>query len=173
MKKYVIFLFVLFFSFNLNAEGHRSKRRANHNYNNLKVYAKVLDRFGKSDFYLIQIDIVNSGNSTVSFWETTSCYDKIFAFSAAGILFINENDRLYFEKKIPDIPAVYEVNKKVSILPHQKYTIKTQFYIKNRENFLKTNNNLRVFFHFFDANLQLMEDVMFPKVTSDTIDYKW
>ena len=121
---------------------------------------------------MIQIDIVNTGNSTISFLEKASSYCWTFAFSAAGILFINENERLYFEKKIPDIPSIREVEKKIRILPHQKYTIKTQVFIKDRERFLKTNNNLRVIFMFNDANLQFMED-MKQIICKDSIEYSW
>jgi len=170
MKKSLIFLIALHSILFSNAEGFPT-RKSKQNSKNLKVYAKVLEHYGKSDFYLAQIDIVNLGDSTVSFWETTSCYDGIFAFSSAGILFINENDRLYFEKKIPEIPAIHQINKKVNILPHQKYTIKTQFYIKNRKRFLETNNDLRVIFLLNDANLEFMEDI--KQIPSDTINYNW
>ena len=147
-------------------------RKSHQSYKNLKVYAKVLERSGESDFYLIQIEIVNTGDSIVSFWELTSSYKLIFAFSAVGIFFINEDERLYFEKKISNIPAVNAVYKKVSILPHQKIIIKTQFYIYNKEKFLKTKNNLRVCFIYNDANLHFMED-MKQIICEDSIVYKW
>lgn len=170
MKKILIFLFTLFCIFTSNAEGYPT-RKSKQKYKDLKVYAKVLERYGESDFYSIQIDIVNTGSSTISFLEKSSSYGWTYAFSAAGILFVNENERLYFEKKIPNIPAITEVEKKISILSHQKHTIKTLFLIKNRERFLKTNNNLRVIFIFSDANLLLMEDMI--QIPSDTINYKW
>ena len=174
MKKYFIFLFALFCILNLNAEGHRSNRRSNPNYKNLKVYVKVLERYGKSDCYLAQIDIVNTGNSSVSFRETTYGYTWIFGFTAGGIMFITEDGRLYYEKKLTNIPPRKAIDKKVRILPHAKYTIKTQFYIKNRELFLRTNKNLRLEFYFNDANLGFMEDPMCPRVLSENIiDYKW
>lgn len=157
--------------FNLAGE-EISNRHANPNYKNLKVYAKVLESTEKNDFYLIQIDIVNKGDSPVSFWETKSLYNWIFAFSATGILFVNEKERLFFEKKITNIPTISEVREKISILPLQKYTIKTQFFIKDRIRFLKTNNNLRVIFIFNDADLQFMEDM--KQITSEnSLDYKW
>jgi hypothetical protein len=174
MKKYFIFLFTLFCILNLNAEGHRSNRRSNPNYKNLKVYVKVLERYGKSDCYLAQIDIVNTGNSSVSFRETTYGYSWIFGFSAGGVMFITEDERLYYEKKRTDIPTVKGVEKKVRILAHSTYTIKTKFYIRNRELFLKTNKNLRLEFHFNDANLGFMEDESRPKIISENIiEYKW
>jgi len=171
MKKYILLLMTLLYVFYLNAEDI-SNRHANPNYKSLKVFTKVLERSGESDFYLLQIDIVNIGDSIVSFWEKKSSYSWTFAFTAAGILFINENDRLYFEKKISNIPAISEVYKKVSILPHQKYTIKTLLFIKDRVRFLKTNKNLRVIFIFNDAKLQFMEDM--KQITSeDSLKYKW
>jgi hypothetical protein len=171
MKKYIIFIIILFLVFYSKAE-NISDRHANPNYKNLKVFAKVLERFDESNFYLLQIDILNTGSSTVYFWESTSVYGWIFAFSAVGILFINENERLYFEKKIPNIPAIHEIYKKVSIASQQKYTIKTQFYIYNKEKFLRTNNNFRVIFNFNDANLAFMEDIK-QIICEDSIVYKW
>ena len=80
----------------------------------------------------------------------------------------------YYEKKLTNIPPRKAIDKKVRILPHAKYTIKTQFYIKNRELFLRTNKNLRLEFYFNDANLGFMEDPMCPRVLSENIiDYKW
>ena len=174
MKKCFIFLFVLICILNINAEGHRSIRRSNPNYKNLKVYVKVLERYGLSDCYLAQIDILNTGNSIVSFRETTYGYTWIFVFTAGGIKFITEDERLYYEKKIADIPPKKGVDKKVRILPHTKYSIKTQFYIRNRELFLKTNKDLRVVFLYNDANLGFGEDVTVPKIISENvIDSKW
>jgi len=170
MRKILILLFALLSIFTSNAEGFPT-RKSKQKYKDLKVYAKVLERDGKSDFYSIQIDIVNTGNSTISFLEESSSYCWTLAFSAAGIIFVNKNERLYFEKKIPNIPTVTEVEKKVSILPHQKYRIKTQFYIRNRKRFLETNQKLRIIFIFSDANLLLHEDMI--QILSDTIKYKW
>jgi len=174
MKKYFIFLFALLCFLNINADGHRSNRRSNPNYKNLKVYVKVLERYGKSDCYLAQIDIVNTGNSTVSFRETTYGYTWIFGFTAGGVKFITEDERLYYEKKITYIPPRKGVDKIVRILAHSTYTIKTKFYIRNRDLFLKTNKNLRLEFHFNDSNLGFMEDESRPMVISEnTIEYKW
>ena len=174
MKKYFLFLFGLFCIFNLNAEGHRSNRRSNPNYKNLEVYVKVLERYGTSECYLAQIDIVNTGNSIVSFRETTYGYTWIFVFTAGGIKFVTEDERLYYEKKIADIPPKKGVDKKVRILSHAKYSIKTQFYIRNRELFLKTNKDLRVVFLYNDANLGFGEDVTVPKIISkNKIDFNW
>jgi hypothetical protein len=171
MKKYATTLISLLCVIYSTAE-NRPTGKSNPNYKNLKVYAKVLERSGSSDFYSIQIDIVNIGKSTVSFLEEASSYSWTFAFSASGVIFVNETVRMYLEKKIPNIPTVTEVEKKINILPHQKYTIKTQFFIKDRVRFLKTNNNLRVIFLYNDANLQLMTDVK-KIVCQDSIVYKW
>jgi hypothetical protein len=171
MKKYIMLLSILLYVLYLNAE-NISNRHANPSYKNIKVFTKVLGRSGDSDFYSLQIDIMNTGDSTISFWETPSSYDWIFAFSAVGILVINENERLYFEKKTPNISTINEIRKKVSISPHQMYTIKTLLYIKNRVRFLKTINNLRLIFIFNDANLQFMEDIK-QIICEDSIVYKW
>lgn len=170
MRKILISLFTLLCIFTSNAEGYPT-RKSKQKYKDLKVYAKVLERSGKMDFYTIQIDIVNTGNSTISFWEKSSSYCWTFDFSAGGVLFVNKTERLYFEKKIPKIPTIKDIDKKVSILPHQKYTIKTQFFINDRKTFLKTNNDLKVIFIFSDANLLFREDVI--KISSNTINYKW
>jgi len=174
MKKYFLFLFGLFCIFNLNAEGHRSNRRSNPNYKNLEVYVKVLERYGTSECYLAQIDILNTGNSTVYFWKTPYDYSLIFGFTAGGIRFIDKNERLYFENKIKYLPPQKATNIKTVILPHTKYTIKTQFYITKKELFLKTNRNLRMEFHFNDANLGFKEDESCPRIISENvIDFKW
>jgi len=174
VKKYFIFLFALFCTLNLSAEGPRSTRKSNPNYKNLKVYVKVLERYGKSDFYLAQIDFVNSGNTPVSFRETTYGYSWIFGFTAGGVRFVNKYERLFFEKKITYIPPTKGSDKITRISPHAKYIIKTQFYINNKVLFLKTNKNLRVEFHFNDANLGFMEDETCPRIISENvIDYKW
>ena len=174
MKRYIFFLLVLINIFHLNADGFHSDRRSNPNYKNLIMYVKVLQRYDKSDFYLAQIDFENTGNSTVSFWETISGYNFIFTFCAYGITFLNIDQRQYIEKKMTGSPERLFVNKRTDILPHSKYTIKTQIYIFNRERFLKTNKSLRLEFYFNDANLAFMEDSMCPKIMSeDTIDYKW
>jgi hypothetical protein len=174
MKKYLIFLFTLFCIFNLKAEGHHSNRISSPNYKNLKLYVKVLERYGKSDFYLAQIDIVNTGNSTVTFWEPTYGYSWIFVFSAAGVKFKNQDEHQYTNKKITYLQPIKGVNKKIKIFEHTTYKIKAEFYIHNRELFLKTNKNLRVVFLYNDANLGFMEDENRPKIISEnTIDFKW
>jgi len=173
MRKYIILLLTLFCFFNLNAE-NPFNGKSNPNYKNLKVYAKVLEHYEKSDFYLAQIDIVNTGDSTVSFWETTSNYGWMFDFNAAGVFFVNKNLRLSIEKKINDSQPESVVNNKIEIIPHSKYIIKAQFYIFNRDRFLKSNKNLRLVFHFFDSNFEPMEDDMLPSIISEnTIDYTW
>jgi len=174
MKKYYIILIVFFCILNLYGEGHRSNRSSNPNYKNLKLYVKVLERYGRSNCYLAQIDIVNSGNTSVSFRETTYGYSWIFGFTAGGVRFVNKYERLFFEKKITYIPPTKGSDKITRISPHAKYIIKTQFYINNKVLFLKTNKNLRVEFHFNDANLGFMEDETCPRIISENvIDYKW
>lgn len=173
MKKYIIFIFALFFIINSKAE-HISSKRSNPNYKNLKVYAKVLKRYGNTNLYLAQIEIVNTGSNSVSFWEETTDYAWIFSFTAAGVSFVNKYGRLYYEKKITKIPIQKSIQRKVKVLPHTKYIIKTQFYINNKERFLKTNGNLRLTFFYNDADLNFMEDDMRPKIISENvIDYKW
>jgi len=173
MGKFILIFLELLCIFNLNAENPLNGK-SNPNYKNLKVYAKVLERCEKSDFYIAKIDIENTGDSAVSFRETTYDYAWIFNFTAYGVFFINEYQRLYYEKKIDHIPELSAVDREVVIFPHTKYTIETMFYIFNRKRFLQTNKNLRLEFHYNDANLGFMVDRMNPTITSqDTIDYKW
>jgi len=123
---------------------------------------------------MAKIEIVNTGNRTVSFWKSTNGYSWIFSFSAEGVKFIDKYERLYYEKKITRLPPQKVAEKKVRILPHDKCVMKIQFYINNRKLFLKTNRNLRVVFLYNDANLGFMEDVSVPKITSEnTLNYKW
>jgi len=174
MKKYLIFLFVLFYILDLNAEGHRSTRKSNPNYKNLKLYVKVLERYGKSDCYLTQIDMVNTGNSTISFREIATGYSWIFGFTAAGIRFVDADKHLYFEKKLIFKLPIKAIDRIVRILPHNKYVIKTQIFINNRKRFFETNKNLRLEFHFNDANMGFLEDESCPRIISENIlDYKW
>lgn len=168
-----ILLVLLLGSLNINAESI-SNRHANPNYKSLKVYAKVIERYNQSDFYKIQIDIINTGKSTVYFWETTSNYGCIFAFSAASVMFVNENERLHIEQNLKAGPEINKPDVKRSIKPKQKYTIITQFFIRKKEKFLKTNKDLRIYFLFNDASLAFMEDNNCPKIISENIiDYKW
>jgi len=174
MKKHFIFLFALFCILNLNAEGHRSNRISNPNYKSLKVYAKILERYGQHGFYKIQIDIINTGKSTVSFWETTSSYGCIFAFSAASVMFVNENERLHIEQNLKAVPEINKPDVKRTIKPKQKYTIVTLIYIRNRPKFMATNKDFKVYFLFNDADLLFLEDTNCPKIISENIIYyKW
>jgi len=174
MKKHFIFLFVIFCILDLNAEGPRSTRKSNPNYKNLKLHVKILERYSKSDCYLAQIDIVNTGNSTVSFYENATDYSWIFGFTAAGIRFVHADEHLYFEKKLIFNPPTKVIDKIVRILPHNKYIIRTQIYLQNRKRFLETNKNLRLEFHFNDANFGFLGDESCPKIISENlIDCKW
>ena len=170
MRKILIFLFVLTSIFTTKAEGYPT-RKSKQQYKDLKVYAKVLKQFGKSDLYTIKIEIVNTGSTTISFLEESSSYSWTFVFSAGGIHFVNKTERLYLEKKIPKIPTIKNIEKKISILPHQKHSIKTEVFIHDRKVFLNTNNNLKLIFIFCDANLLYREDVI--KIPSNTIIYNW
>ena len=174
MKKYFIFLFALFCTLNLSAEGPRSTRKSNPNYKNLKVYVKVLEHYGKSDYYLAQIDIVNTGKSFVAFWENQDDYSLQLGFAAGGVCFVNKYSYQYYEKYKSDLPPQKVNLRKVGILSHAKYRIKMPFYIYNKKIFLKSNKTLRVTFLFNDANLNYMEDESLPRINSENvIDYKW
>jgi len=174
MKKYFIILFAMFCIHFLNAEGHRSNRKSNPNYKNLKVYVKVLEHYGKSDCYLAQIDIENTGNSFVAFWENSDSYALLLSFSAGGVCFVNKYSYQYYEKYKSDLPPQKVNLRKVGILPHAKYKIKMPFYIYNKRIFLKSNKNLSVAFLFNDANLNFREDESQPWIISEnTINYKW
>lgn len=173
MKKYIIFLLTFACLLNLHAE-FTSNRRSNPNYKDLKVYFKVIEHYEKSNFYLAQIEIQNTGKHSVSFWETTSNYARIFGFTAGGIWFVNQNQQVYNENKRNSITLQRSIDRKVRIMPYGKYVIRARFYIRNRKLFLKTNKNLRVVFLFNDANLGFREDATCPKVLSEnTITYKW
>lgn len=172
MKKYIVVIIFSLYILDSNAE-NISKRHTNSSYINLEMYAKVLERYDDSNIYLIQIDLLNKGNSTISFLETPFSYGYIFAFTSLGVILINENERLYFEGKIHTIPPIVGANRnEISILPHKTYTIKTYFYIHNKEKFLKTNKNLRLIFNFNDIDLQFMEDIK-QIISKDSIYYKW
>jgi hypothetical protein len=129
MKKNFIFLFAFICTLNLSADGPRSSRKANPNYKNLKLYVKVLERYGKSDFYLAQIDIVNTGKNFVAFWENPDDYSLVLSFFAGGVCFVNKSTYQYYEKYKTNLPPQRENLRKVGILPHARYRIKMPFYI--------------------------------------------
>jgi len=64
MKKHILFIITLLCVFNSYADVYHPNQKPNPKYKNIKVYAEVLERLGDSDFYLIQIDIENIGDST-------------------------------------------------------------------------------------------------------------
>ena len=137
------------------------------NYKNLKVYAKVLNRIENSNFYLAEIVIENAGGTTLSFWESKSSYVWLFDFTAFGVVFMTQD-----QLNNPQEQSVDDI--KVTISPHTKHVIITQFYVFNRERFLETNGNLKLEFHFFDANLNFNEDQMCPKIVSENkIEFNW
>jgi len=175
MRKILILLILITSSLVICAEGGESPKRANPNYKKLKVYAHVLQRYGKSNYYQLQIEIVNTGSKSVSFWEDTNTYQYVFMLSAGGIIFVNNREREYALKNIPyKQKAMLATYRKVSILPHVKYLIKLDICIYNREVFFKSNKNLRLLFHFEDANLAFCEDPTKPKILSNNvIKYNW
>ena len=174
MKKFLLLLFITCCFITSNAEGPRSSRKANSNYKSLRMYVKILDRYGRGDLYIAQIDIINTSKYSVSFIESVSNYSSIFGFTAGGILFISEEDQYYYENNLSIIPPRRVVYKKVRILPGARYSLKVKFYITNRELFLRTNKNLRVIFCFNDANLEFMEDESRPSIESENIiRYQW
>lgn len=175
MKKIFILVILLTSSLVIYAEGGESSRRANPNYKKLKVYAHVSKHYGKSNYYQLQIEIVNTGSKSVSFWEDTYTYGQIFRFSTGGIMFVSKPERKNALKNIPykdeNILAPY---KKVRILPHARYLITGDIFIYGREVFLKNSKNLRLLFHFEDANLAFLEDPTRPKIMSENIiEYNW
>ena len=101
MKKIFICVILLTGSLVIYAEGGESPQRANPNYKKLNLYAHVLERYGKSNYYQLQIEIVNTGSKSVSFWEDTNTYQYVFMLSAGGITFVNNREREYALKNIP------------------------------------------------------------------------
>jgi len=175
MKKIFIFVILLTSSLVIFAEGVESSRRANPNYKKLKVYAHVSQHYGKSKYYQLQIKIVNTGSKSVSFWEDTNTYQYVFMLSAGGITFVNNREREYALKNIPyKQKAMLATYRKVRVLPHGKYLTKLDICIYNKDVFLKSNKNLRLLFHFEDANLAFCEDPTRPKIMSENIiEYNW
>jgi len=174
MKKVIFFIFALFCMFNLSAEGIPSPRKSNPNYKNLKVYAKVLQRYGKSNYYQIQIDIVNTGDKSLSFWQDIAAPNWSFALYAGGVWFVNKHERQCHEKGLTYKHVQNVDYKKIRIIPHAKYTTKQEFLINNKGTFLNSFKTLRLVFYFNDANLRFMEDESHPKIMSEnTIEYKW
>jgi len=123
------------------------------------------EQIGSSKFYSIKIEIVNTGNSIVSFWEVVNDFGPTMSISAAGIRFVNINERIGIEKEI-DYPPQRLVLRKKYILVHEKYIIKTMAYLYSRERFLKTNENPVVIFKYNDANLEFREDQHCPYIIS-------
>lgn len=160
--------------FNLSAEGVHSPRKSNPSYKNLKVYAKVLQRYGKSNYYQIQIDIVNTGDRSLSFWQDIAAPNWSFALYAGEVWFVNKKERECHEKGLT-YKLVQNVHyRKIRILPHAKYTTKQELIINNKETFLKSFKTLKLVFYYNDANLRFMEDESHPKIMSEnTIKYNW
>ena len=145
MRKIVIFVILLTSSLVIFAEGGESLRKANPNYKRLKVYANVSQRYGKSNYYQLQIEIVNTGSKSLSFWEDTNTYQYVFMLSAGGITFVNNQEREYALKNIPyKQKTMLATYRKVRILPHARYLIKLDICIYNRNVFFKSNKNLRL-----------------------------
>jgi len=174
MKKLFILVILLTSSLVIHAEGGESPRRADPNYKMLKVYAHVSQRYGKSDFYQLKIEIINTGGRSISFWQDTNSYQYVFRLSAGGVRFVNDRDRCFF-KGIPyKNVTTFATFRKIRIVPHASFIQKLDLRVCDREVFLKSNKNLRLLFHFEDANLVFCEDPTKPKILSENIiDYKW
>lgn len=174
MKKVISFVVALFFISSLSAEGLVSTRKSNPNYKYLKVYAKVLQRYGNSSYYQIQIDIVNTGDKSLSFWQDMTTPYWSFSLTAGEVWFIYKKERQCYEKGIKYKPAQLGGLRKIRILPHAKYTTFQEFFIESKETFLKTNKDLRLVFYFNDANFGFMADYDHPKVMSEnSIEFNW
>lgn len=173
MAKYIILTILLINIFILHAEGSESPRRSDPSYKNLKIQAKVIQRYAKSNYYQMQVDIVNTGNKSVSFWEDVNIHIWTFRLWAGGVGLVSKRECECFEKRILYKPYEDEVLRKVRIFPHQKYRLYLYFQIGDREVFLNSNKNLRLIFHFYDANLNWKEDPTRPKIESNILAYKW
>jgi hypothetical protein len=173
MKKYIIFILLFANALVSHAEGHESKRRSNPNYKNLKIYAKVLQRYGKSNYYQMQIDIVNTGNKSVSFWLDVNSYKWSFRFWAGSISFVESREVECYIRGEKYKLYDHETYKTIRVYPHARYTFKADFVIFDRENFLNSNKNLKLIFLYNDANLYWKEDPTRPKIESNIITYDW
>ena len=174
MKKYIIFLMLLVFGLSY-AEAPESKRRANPDYKYLKLYAKVLKQYGKSNYYQMQLDLINTGPRSVSFWLDVKSYIWTLRFEAVSIRFVDSRERECYLKGIKYKLYDHEIYKTIRVYPHAKYTFKADFRIYDRKNFIdiSSNKNLKLIFLYNDANLYWNEDPTRPKIESSIITYDW
>lgn len=174
MKENIILVILLTCSLVINAEGGESSRRADPNYKKLKVYAHVSQHYGKSDYYQLKIEIINTGDRSISFWQDTNSYQYVFRLSAGGVQLVNDRDRCFFKGMPYKNVTTFATYRKIRILPHASFIQQLDLRVCDREIFLKSNKNLRLLFHFEDANLAFCEDPTKPKILSENIiEYNW
>jgi len=174
MKKYILLLLLLAVGLSSYAEAPESKRRANPDYKYLKLYVKVLKRYGTSNYYQMQLDLINTGPRSVSFWLDIKSYIWTLHFWAGGICFVDSRERECYQKGIKYKLYDHEVYKTVRVYPHAIYRFNADFIIYDREYFLNNNKkNLQLTFLYNDANLGWCEDPTSPKIHSNIITYDW
>ena len=174
MKKYILLLLLLAVGLFSYAEAPESKRRANPDYKYLKLYAKVLKRYGTSNYYQMQLDLTNTGSRSVSFWLDVDSYIWTLRFRAGGICFVESRQRECYMKGIKYKSSTHQEYKIVRVYPHARFRFNADFIIYDREYFLNNNNkNLQLTFLYNDANLGWREDPTRPKIESNIITYDW
>jgi len=174
MKKYILLLVLLAVGLSSYAEAPESKRRANPDYKYLKLYAKVLKRYGTSNYYQMQLDLTNTGPRSVSFWLDVDSYNWTLHFWAGGICFVESGERECYLKGIKYKSSTHQEYKTIRVYSHARYRFNADFIIYDREYFLKNNKkNLQLTFSYNDANLGWREDPTRPKIESNIITYDW
>ena len=173
MKKYILLLLLLAVGLSSYAEAPESKRRANPDYKYLKLYAKVLKRYGTSNYYQMQLDLINTGPRSVSFWLDIKSYIWTLRFRAGGIRFVDSRERECYQKGIKYKLYDHEVYKSVRVYAHARYRFNADFIIFNSDFFKDTNKYLLLTFSYNDANLGWREDPTSPKIHSNIITYDW
>ena len=174
MKKYILLLLLLAVGLSSYAEAPESKRRANPDYKYLKLYAKVLKRYGTSNYYQMQLDLTNTGPRSVSFWLDIDSYNWTLFFGAGGIRLVDSRERECYQKGTKYKLYDYEIHKSIGVYSHARYRFNADFKIYDREYFLNNNKkNLQLTFLYNDANLGWREDPTRPKIESNIITYDW
>jgi hypothetical protein len=173
MKKYILFLLLLAVGLSSYAEAPESKRRANPDYKYLKLYAKVLKRYGTSNYYQMQLDLTNTGPRSVSFWLDVDSYNWTLLFRAGGICFVESGERECYLKGIKYKSSTHQEYKTIRVYSHARYRFNADFIIYDRDYFKSINKNLRLIFLYNDANLGWREDPTRPKIESNNITYDW
>jgi hypothetical protein len=172
MKKYILLLLLLAVGLSSYAEAPESKRRANPDYKYLKLYAKVLKRYGTSNYYQMQLDLTNTGPRSVSFWLDVKSYNWTLNFCPGGIRFVESRERECYQKGIKYKLYDHETYKTIRVYPHARYRFNADFKIYEREDF-KNTDNIQLTFLYNDANLYWKEDPTRPKIESNIITYDW